>query len=87
VRLFPPESIRYWRTIGKAEVDFVLEVGEEVLPIEVKYRPMERPKVSRGLRSFITTYKPKRALVVTRDFFGRQLVDGTQILFVPAYCL
>jgi predicted AAA+ superfamily ATPase len=87
VRLFPPESIRYWRTIGKAEVDFVLEVGEEVLPIEVKYRPMERPKVSRGLRSFITTYKPRRALVVTRDFVGRQLVDGTQILFVPAYHL
>jgi predicted AAA+ superfamily ATPase len=87
VRLFPPESIHYWRTIGGAEVDFVLELGEEVLPIEVKYRPMEEPKVSRGLRSFITTYKSRRALVVTRDFFGRQLVNGTQILFVPVYYL
>jgi len=87
LRLFPPESIHYWRTIGGAEVDFVLELGEEVLPIEVKYRLLEGPKVSRGLRSFITTYKSRRALVVTRDFFGRQFVNGTQILFVPVYYL
>jgi predicted AAA+ superfamily ATPase len=87
LRLFPPESIYYWRTIGGVEVDFVLELGEEVLPIEVKYRLLEGPKVSRGLRSFIMTYKSRRALVVTRDFFGRQFVNGTQILFVPVYYL
>lgn len=30
------EKINYWRTTGKAEVDFVINTGEELVPVEVK---------------------------------------------------
>lgn len=81
---FPGEEVNYWRTIAKAEVDFVLRLGEGPVPVEVKYQRFRKVKVSRGLRSFIRTYKPKRALVVTREFWAKDKLDGTEVLFVPA---
>ena len=34
--LFEGFEVKYWRTTGKAEVDFVLNLDREVIPIEVK---------------------------------------------------
>lgn len=84
MRTFPGEPINYWRTIAKAEVDFVLRLGEELVPVEVKYQIFKRPKISRSLRSFINTYKPERVLVVTRDFWARAKLGGAEVLFAPA---
>ena len=81
---FPGEEVNYWRTIAKTEVDFVLRLGEQVVPVEVKYQRFRKAKVSRGLRSFIRTYKPKRALVVTRELWAEDKLDRTEVLFVPA---
>ncbi|MGC9345643.1 MAG: ATP-binding protein, partial [Candidatus Bathyarchaeales archaeon] len=81
---FPEANINYWRTIAKAEVDFVFRMRDEVIPIEVKYRFFRKPKISRSLRSFIRSYKPKKALVITKDFWGKMKVNNTVILFVPA---
>jgi predicted AAA+ superfamily ATPase len=83
----PDASINYWRTIAKAEVDFVLRTEGEVIPVEVKYRSLERPKVTRGFRSFIESYGTKRALVVTKDFLGKAEVGGATVLFAPAHYL
>jgi hypothetical protein len=77
-------TVSYWRTIAKAEVDFVLRVRDETIPVEVKYQHFAEPKVSRSLRSFIMSYKPKRALVATGDFWGRAKVDEATVLFAPA---
>jgi hypothetical protein len=84
---FPEATINYWRTIAKAEVDFVLGVKDEIIPIEVKYQSFKEPKISRSLRSFIKSYKIKKALVVTKDFWSKIKINGTTILFVPAYYL
>jgi len=81
---FQETTINYWRTIAKAEVDFVLRVKDEIIPIEVKYQSFRAPKVSRSLRSFIKSYKTKKALVVTKDFWGKTKVDNTTVFFVPA---
>ena len=43
---FPDELINYWRTIAKEEVDFVLRLNEETIPIEVKYQSFRKPKIS-----------------------------------------
>ncbi len=53
-------SPKYWRTKAQAEVDFVIEQGKEVIPIEVKLTPA----LERSLRSFIEQYQPRRAYVV-----------------------
>jgi len=81
---FPEQTINYWRTIAKAEVDFVLRVNDETIPIEVKYQSLKEPKVSRSLRSFIKSYKTKKALAVTKDYWSKTKVNDTNILFVPA---
>lgn len=81
------EEINYWRTIGKAEVDFVIKVGEETIPIEVKFQKFQKPKISRSLRNFIKTYKPKKALVATNNFWYKAKIDGTTILFAPVFYL
>lgn len=81
---FPEAAINYWRTIAKAEVDFVLRIRDETIPIEVKYQSFRKPRISRSLRSFIRSYRPQRAIVVTKDFLGKMKLNGTNILFVPA---
>lgn len=81
---FSEATINYWRTISKAEVDFVLRMKDEIIPIEVKYQSFKKPKVSRSLRSFIKSYKVKRALVVTKDFWNKTKINDTSIIFVPA---
>ncbi|RLI46283.1 hypothetical protein DRO69_03440 [Candidatus Bathyarchaeota archaeon] len=81
---FPGKTINYWRTIAKAEVDFVLRLNEQVIPIEVKYQTFKQPKISKSLRSFIKTYKPKRAMVVTKDFWGKKKIEDTIVMFTPA---
>ena len=54
---------KYWRTKSKAEVDFMVEKGNEIIPVEVKLDAGNR--IEKSLRSFIQSYKPKRALVVS----------------------
>ncbi|MDO8657369.1 MAG: ATP-binding protein [Candidatus Levybacteria bacterium] len=56
-------SIKYWRTKSKAEVDFILEKDKEIIPIEVKLKANE--KIGKSLYSFVESYKPKRAFVVS----------------------
>ena len=82
--LFQEASINYWRTIAKAEVDFVLRVGDDIIPVEVKYQSFKAPKVSRSLRSFIKSYKVKKALVITRDFWGETKINGATTFFAPS---
>ena len=79
------EEIRYWRTLGQAEVDFVLRQDDEIIPLEVKYSHLRLPEVNRSLRSFLKGYKPKRALVLTKGFWGRTKIEDTQIAFVPVW--
>lgn len=55
---------KYWRTKSKAEVDFIIEKKGEIIPIEVK---LKSGKISRSLKSFIETYKPKISYIVTYD--------------------
>jgi len=45
---FPDATTNYWRTISKAEVDFVLRIRDEIVPIEVKYQSLRNLK-SRGV--------------------------------------
>lgn len=76
------EKINYWRTLGKAEVDFILTFGGELVPVEVKFTP--RPTISRGFRSFISTYNPTRALIITKDYWDEIKIGRTLVKFIPA---
>lgn len=79
--------VKYWRTLGGAEVDFIIERSRDLLPIEVKYSFLKSPQVSRGFRSFLSEYQPKRAIIFTKNFWGELKINSTSIKFIPAWYL
>jgi len=79
--------LRYWRTLAKAEVDFIIGERRNLIPVEVKYSPFKQPKISRGFRNFLLTYQPQRALVLTKGFWGELKVSSCLIKFVPVWYL
>jgi len=77
--------LNFWRTIGQAEVDFVLDGGESVIPIEVKYSHFQTPKITRSMRSFLEKYNPKEAWVINLTLDEEILVGETTVKFIPFY--
>lgn len=76
-------SLHFWRTKDKAEVDFIIEQGNDVIPVEVKFKKLKREEITRSLRSFISKYNPPRAYCVNLDFFKEVELGSTKLVFVP----
>jgi len=55
---------KYWRTKTKTEVDFIIEIDDEIIPVEVKLQA-EVGKIEKSLRAFIDYYKPNKAVIVS----------------------
>lgn len=82
-----PTKIHFWRTKDNAEVDFVLQVGLEVIPVEVKYTVLKSPETTRSFKSFLTKYKPKDAYIVHIGEYMKESYEDTTIHFLPFYNL
>lgn len=82
---FALPRIHFWRTRDKAEVDFVVSAGLEIIPIEVKYSKLKKPQPSRSLRSFVERYKPKKAFVINLELEETINLKTTKIHFLPYY--
>ncbi|MGA2091384.1 MAG: DUF4143 domain-containing protein, partial [Endomicrobiales bacterium] len=82
-----PVDIHFWRTKTGAEVDFVIKNGVELFPIEVKFSAFDMPRVTRGYMSFLEAFKPKKGLVLTKNYWGRLHKDASEILCAPVYYL
>lgn len=75
-------DIHFWRTKQGAEVDFVIERGLELLPIEVKYA-LKKETITTGLRSFIDKFQPKNAMMANLSIAGNNITKNmTKIEFV-----
>lgn len=78
-------KIHFWRTRDQAEVDFILQTGLDVIPVEVKYKKMDKPEITRSYRSFLTKYKPQKAYFVHLGKKMQQEFERTKIDFIPYY--
>ena len=78
-------KLNFWRTKDKAEVDFILERGRNVVPIEVKYKSLKKQEISRSLRSFIEKYSPDKAYIVNLDYNNIFKINKTTLFFLPYY--
>ena len=76
-------TINFWRTIAGAEVDFVINRGREVLPVEVKYIDLKSPVLGKSLLSFIGKYEPNEAWVVNLSLETEIKHKTTAIKFIP----
>ena len=68
------QTLKYWRTKSKAEVDFIWD-REGKIAFEVK----TAPKVTRSFRSFQKKYDPVYSFVMNEKMIGKE--GG--IFFVP----
>lgn len=70
---------KYWRTKSKAEVDFVIEKGKEIIPIEVKTKA---ENIGKSMVSFIKEYKPKKAFVMFYKGEKRKIkIENCEVFF------
>ncbi len=80
-------KICFWRTKDKAEIDFVVDFGRLVIPLEVKYKRLITPEITRALRNFIAHYKPKKALIVNLTLDKTFSLNRTKIYIIPFFKL
>lgn len=80
-----PARIHFWRTKDQAEVDFVLSIGLNVVPIEVKYTQLSAPAVERALRGFLARYPTATAYIIHLGKRMEAKVGQTDVHLVPFY--
>jgi hypothetical protein len=79
--------LHYWRTTDKAEVDFVLEKGRNLIPIEVKFKVLKDIGLPRSLVSFCRKYQPRHAYIVNLGFRAETTLNQTRVHFIPFWQL
>ncbi len=79
---FSDYKINYWRTTGKAEIDFILSRGDRIIPMKVK---LTGGKLGRGFHSFLNIYKPEVAFIVTLNEFDMKTINSCRVYKIPAY--
>jgi predicted AAA+ superfamily ATPase len=84
---FKAAKLNYWRTKNKAEVDFVIEAGKRLIPVEVKHKHLQHDKVPVSLRSFIDKYKPEQAYIINLGLSRTLKIKQTKVFFMPLHAL
>ena len=80
-----PHSLHYWRSLQKAEVDFVIRKGNgEIIPIEVKAQKMDKITISRSYRSFLSKYSPRKALLINYNMRKKEKIGKTDLIVAIA---
>lgn len=77
-------NVFFWRSGNSAEVDFILEHNEDVLPVEVKTADNLRAK---SYSQFISKYKPKVGIKTSLKNCAINKVSATKNLNIPLYML
>ena len=78
-------KVNFWRTKDKAKVNFILESGRKVVPVEVKYKSLRKEEIPRSLRSFIEKYSPDEGYVINLDYKNKLKINKTTLFFLPYY--
>ena len=79
-------QIFFWRTRQKTEVDFIIKRDQSLFPVEVKYKPFQRPVIPSGLKAFINHHQARIpiAFVLTKNFSAQVEFNQTEVYFLPA---
>jgi len=81
------KNLHFWRTLDGAEVDFIINDGKSVLPIEAKYANFKKPRVTSALTNFIRKYSPAEAWIINLNLETEIKIENTTVKFIPYYSL
>ena len=73
--------LNYWRDLEGREVDWVIQMANQLLPIEVKWTKRPTLKDARYLKLFLNDYEIQRGYIICRCDKVRQLDE--QIIALP----
>jgi predicted AAA+ superfamily ATPase len=78
--------VYYWTREGsaKAEVDFVIQMGDKIIPLEVK---AEKNLKAKSLKVFISMYEPKTAIRSSLSDLGQNNSSGCTLYDIPLYLI
>ncbi|MBU1085018.1 MAG: ATP-binding protein [Candidatus Beckwithbacteria bacterium] len=79
--------IHFWRTKNKAELDFIVIIGQELIPMEIKYKRLKNTSIPGSLKSFIKKYQPKKANIINLSLSKTIKINSTVVNFIPYYSL
>lgn len=82
---FTSTRIHFWRTRDNAEVDFVVNAGLDIIPVEVKYIRLNHAETTRSFKSFVNRYAPARTYVVHLGKKFEDRLNNTRISVIPYY--
>ena len=71
--------VKYWRTTAKTEVDFILQKGSEIIPVEVK----TTAKITRSFRSFLEQYPVPRAFICSLQDMEKISIGSSEVIIMP----
>lgn len=74
------ETLYYWSSGNTAEVDFILQSGPEIVPVEVK---SERNVKARSLAEYRKKYTPKYSVKTSM----KNETNGEEVLNIPLYLI
>jgi len=84
---FKDKKIYFWRTKDGAEVDFVIDLGMELVPVEAKFKNYNSPVIEKSLKNFIKQYTPKKAFVINRNLKKKIKFQNSEIIFLTFFDL
>lgn len=83
---YPESTLAYWSVQGRYEVDFILEIENETIAIEVKSGSRWQNKDLAGLKTFLSTSPKCRAGILAYN--GQELLKlGDKLWAVPLHIL
>lgn len=80
-------QVKFWRTTDGREVDFVVDSGTDVVPVEVKYSVLKSPEIEKSFRVFLERYAPSEAIVVNLELDEERIFGKTKVRFIPFWKL
>ena len=75
-------DIKFWRSKGGAEIDFVIENAGKIVAVEVKSTALRHPKLGRSARSFIDAYRPERFALLNLTLDDEMDMEGCRVNFL-----
>lgn len=80
-------KVCFWRTAAGAEVDCVIDMGNKIIPIEIKSSATVMASELKGLKNFLSDYKDraKQGYVITMGKRKEKLAEN--IIVLPWFCL
>jgi hypothetical protein len=79
-------KVYFWRTHSGQEVDFVVQIGQKIVPFEVTYSTLILPKKIRNLKAFLED-ESKSTFAVYLYRGSLKFDKENKILFIPAWII